>query len=1612
MPTYTGTSGADIQTGGAGNDALSGLAGDDSLAGGAGNDTLAGGAGNDTLRGGDGDDVLDEATNDAGKNLLDGGAGNDQITTYVTGNTIIGGLGVDTIRISYTPGGTDVVQDFQAGAGGDIISIVVNGLYSNYAGGNLFTSHLRLVQSGADTLVEIDLDGVGVKWISRQALRLTGVQASQLTAYNFDGMAPGIVFGGTVVGTSGSDTLTGSPGNDLLDGLGGNDSLTGSEGNDTLSGGPGADTLEGGDGDDRLLGGDGNDVITDWYGVNVVDGGAGDDRIMIIPEGGTVTGGAGSDSFTIAGMFSNMPEIIQDFTAGAGGDVIDLSNPFLYQNLTGRNPFGTHLHLAPDGADTLVQYDRDGPGTVTGIVNILRLKGVQAASLNAYNFNGLNPNQSSDQAQRLVGSSGNDTLIAGAGNDTLVGLDGDDSLDGAGGDDSIDGGSRNDTLIGGAGNDRLDGGAGINILTGGAGNDVFAVTANRFGNFAQSVTDFTQGQDRIDISGLGITSLETVLLLSKGGPGGTGTRLELPFGLNGTTLDIGVDRSRLTAADFIFASSSPVTAYGAGDADILIGGTHNDLLESGSGNDRLYGDAGNDTLVGQYGDDTLYGGSGNDLFRLLRELSVQGTSRSTVGDFTQGQDRVDLSALGVGSMTTALRLASDGEDGGTRLTSWYNGRSSSMDIGVARSRLSAGDFLLATTTVAQKQTGTSKADDLFGGSGNDTLAGAGGDDRLFGEAGDDRLTPGDGVDQLWGGDGNDIFVMERPADFGNSVIAVVGDFTKGQDRIDVSALGISSLAVLMNFVSDQALADGSTGTRILVRNQGTTVSLDFGVARSTLTAADFIFATDTAGRSLTATWSNNDLIGGRGNDTLSGSWGNDRLYGDDGDDRLSGGTGQDSLYGGAGNDVFVVGRPTISDFSPQMIGDFTKGQDRIDVSALGISNLALLLPLITEWPVSNSPGTVRLSTVYGDNYQQVEFAAVRSLLTAADFIFSTDQSARKQVGTDSADDLFGANGNDTLLGGRGNDRLFGDGGDDQLEGSWGSDTLVGGAGNDLFVLGPASALSVSQDVIADFAPGQDRIDVSALGINSFATLQWLLDERVGQAGGTPVAYLDARNDGGALHVEIGVARSRLNAVDFIFAANNAAQTLTGSVFGDADLFGGAGNDTLTGGRGHDRLFGDSGDDLLSGGAGNDTLYGGAGRDLFVIDGSSRDVIGDFTHGEDSIDLSALGIGSFQTLLQLISDKRGGGSAGTNLTFRAGGMSYGLELSVAPSSLTAADFIFADYTAAQDRTGTNAAEDMFGGRGHDVLRGLNGNDRLFGEAGNDTLSGGAGNDTLDGGTGQDVANYAGGRTDYTVTTRNGVTTVSARTGTDGTDILTNIERLVFSDATIFLDPQPAFTVAAYRVLNPDLAAVFGSDDLAYVRHYISNGKAEGRASTGFDVDAYVALNGDLFTAFGMNPNALAAHYISNGKAEGRAATGFSADAYAALNPDLFAAFGLDHTALVRHYISNGKAEGRLATGFDVEAYAALNSDLFAAFGLNASALVSHYISNGRAEGRLAEGFDAEAYAALNPDLLTAFGLDHVVLVSHFISNGRAEGRAAFDDMSTPLRMLGVPVEDVG
>ncbi|UGQ48028.1 DUF4214 domain-containing protein [Massilia endophytica] len=93
------------------------------------------------------------------------------------------------------------------------------------------------------------------------------------------------------------------------------------------------------------------------------------------------------------------------------------------------------------------------------------------------------------------------------------------------------------------------------------------------------------------------------------------------------------------------------------------------------------------------------------------------------------------------------------------------------------------------------------------------------------------------------------------------------------------------------------------------------------------------------------------------------------------------------------------------------------------------------------------------------------------------------------------------------------------------------------------------------------------------------------------------------------------------------------------------------------------------------------------------------------------------------------------------------------------------------------------ENAIGGKGNDQIIGSAANNSLSGGSGNDRLQGLGGNDVLNGGEGLDTAIYEGNRAATTlVRSANGFTVK----GPEGTDQLTGVERVQFSDMSVALD----------------------------------------------------------------------------------------------------------------------------------------------------------------------------------------------------------------------------------
>jgi len=918
-----GTTGSDLLTGGSGNDTLNGSAGNDTLDGAAGNDTanysgatsavtarlwqyatsndgqggadvltsienlvgsgfndrlegdegantLDGGAGNDTMLAGGGADVL---LGGADADVLDGGTGNDTLTGGAGNDTLTGGTGIDNFVLA--TGSTDLVQDFTAGAGGDVLDL--SGItLTNYTSGNKFTTgHLRLVQQGGNVSVEVDADGSGVGTFQSVAV-LSGVQAANLTTANFaDGANPNVAL--TLSGTAGSDTLVGGTANDTLNGSAGNDTLDGGAGSDTasyasstsavtarlwqyatsndgqggadvltsienlvgsgfndrLEGDEGANTLDGGAGNDTMLAGGGADVLLGGADADVLDGGTGNDTLTGGAGNDTLTGGTGNDTFMLE---TGSTDLVYDFAAGS--DVLGLSNITL-TGYTSGNLFTTgHLRLVQQGGDLSIQVDADGAGA-GAFQSVMVLAGVQANTLTAANFIGYtaDPNVS----LTLNGTAGNDQLSGSFNNDTLNGSAGNDTMDGGGGIDtasyssatsgvtsrlwlnatSSDGQGGNDvlnnieSLVGSGFNDRLEGDEGANTLSGGAGSDTLLGGGGAdvlLGGADDDALDGGTGNDTLTGGG-GSNTLT----------GGSGSDT---FVLAAGAMDVVYDFTAGAGGDVLDLSGITLTNYAGGN---LVATGHLRLVQQG-GNLSVEVDT---------------DGSAGGAFQSIAILAGVQAANLTAANFAGGIDPnvaltlngtagSDVLVGGIGNDTLNGSAGNDTLDGGAGIdTASYAGATAGVNAQIWQGATSndgqGGSDVLRNI---ENLLGSAFADTLVGDEGANTLDGGAGDDLLLGGGGADLLIGGAGTDAMYGGTGADIFEFRAA-----SGVDWIEDFAVGSDKVRI----LSGLNGSNNTSAANVLANTSdvNGNAVVNFGGGNTLAL-IGVTKASLSAADFV----------------------------------------------------------------------------------------------------------------------------------------------------------------------------------------------------------------------------------------------------------------------------------------------------------------------------------------------------------------------------------------------------------------------------------------------------------------------------------------------------------------------------------------------------------------------------------------------------------------------------------------------------------------------------------------------------------------------------------------------------------------------------------------------------
>lgn len=338
---------------------------------------------------------------------------------------------------------------------------------------------------------------------------------------------------------------------------------------------------------------------------------------------------------------------------------------------------------APARAGDLLSGNSAGHRTPLGTEKEVGVDMVQASGFGFTAVRNGTPGQ-----DEMDGGDGNDRLFGQGGNDDLDGGRGNDLLDGGEGADDLDGELGNDTLVGGAGADTLKGGAGDDALIGGTGADVFKFER---GAGRDVITDFTNGEDRLEIDGFNLAAIQSIIATARQvGDGvildlGAGTTITLqnfrladldladfrnvpgappvtpPPPTAGRVIDgtNGADTLTGTAGnddmdgrrgnDLLRAGAGNDSVDGGDGNDTLSGEDGQDDIDGGRGNDRLDGGAGNDVLSGGRGDDVLTGGAGADVFEFER-----GEGRDRITDFANGLDRIALDGFTEAQVRTIL----------------------------------------------------------------------------------------------------------------------------------------------------------------------------------------------------------------------------------------------------------------------------------------------------------------------------------------------------------------------------------------------------------------------------------------------------------------------------------------------------------------------------------------------------------------------------------------------------------------------------------------------------------------------------------------------------------------------------------------------------------------------------------------------------------------------------------------------------------------------------------------------------------------------------------------------------------------------------------------------
>jgi Ca2+-binding RTX toxin-like protein len=620
-------------------------------------------------------------------------------------------------------------------------------------------------------------------------------------------------------------------------------------------------------------------------------------------------------------------------------------------------------------------------------------------------------------------------------------------------------------------------------------------------------------------------------------------------------------------------------------------------------------------------------------------------------------------------------------------------------------------------------TGKSGDDVIYGGTGDDEIRGSSGHDLLSGDEGDDSLYGGDGNDRIFGENGNDKIYTQD----GNEVV----DCGSGDDVVnfefDKSGSPFYYLFTGSSVIDGGAGNDNITGTTGNDRIYG---GIGDDVING-LSGNDNLEGGD--GNDKIAGWTGNDsIVGGNGNDELSGNEESDTLDGGDGNDTLNGGDGNDILIGGKGGDNLSGGNGDDVYYLDDLLDSVydSGGNDTAYVSGNFVKVPSSIEKIIYVNGAIALPYWIDALVLDG-----ASGLYYKNLLGNSKTFYFTFPNSIPSYNTNPDD----ANGFTPFSNQQITQTKIALGVISELIDIKFTSTANSNAVNTISF---ASNTQSSGGYAGYPSDGVGGSDVFLSNQDAYKTLldgsfgAYTLMHEIGHALGLKHPFDTSHPFETSSPLKGTEESTAWTYMSYNYSSENFI--LNYSPFDIASL---------------QYIYGPS----QTTRTGDDTYIVSASKANFVWDGK----------GKDTLDASSL-------------------SQGATLYLTPG--YWGFVGTAAATTITSAGQVTVNFgTVLENLTGSELADKLYGNEVANLIHGGSGNDLIEGWDGNDILNGGQGTDQLNGGTGIDTAQFNGAWGNYKTSMTNNIFIVTdQKSGNDGTDSLTGIERLKFTDKSIAID----------------------------------------------------------------------------------------------------------------------------------------------------------------------------------------------------------------------------------